>query len=504
MAYQVGKDYTATMERRNAIGMWSKKVIILKGLQLSIHDSEGAPAALSMPLSAIQRVPNEPLCLGFVGTEVVNLRCADATLANQWYDLAYTALEVAGKVKPRNCGLPPSDPRNGLTFIEVKPEFSHAFQNLASCVLYWFEPVKKLGLPSKLTGRNAIEERIVFVSDQCIYVTKHNSELTRCMKIGAFKKLFTNVGMENVRPENLYMVIKMAPPEYDLCFQSPQSETFARAVCAVFRSISKGPKLPVETASNFSDPVVQLQLHRPADFQMTMVVPTPKEKLKDALDKYSQKHGIRITSTGTATVEKGPAKAAAASSATGGTGTVTKAGAKPPSPLRVFLQAIGIIQYADKLEKQSVDLDVLEVAEDEDLQNFGITDKMHVKLIRAKLADEEFMQSLSSGKSAPPPASGGAGGGGASAKPPAAAAISFDDDFDIPLPGKASSSGGLTQSSTGGGFIDLDDLDLDLPPPKAGGGGGPAPFSIIDDDLDLDLPPPKPAAGGKSAVIDDI
>jgi hypothetical protein len=297
-------------------------------------------------------------------------------------------------------------------------------------------------------------------------------------------------------------------------------------LCALYKQIKK-VDLQVVTVPAVADPHCGLQLVRPSGFEMSMVVPSSREKLKKALDDFAEKHGIQFTTTGTAvaagsgaavrqkrssTVKKqappvagaggSPAKKHAdpsptkpASSAVAAASSA--AGENSKDPLFAFLAHCQLPQYYETLKKQMADLDVLEVMDADDFVNFGISDKAEIATMRNALQNSELIESLKAGEApAPSPGGGAAGGAGAAAE---ADDLDFDDD-DLDVPTGGGGGGGGAAKKVEIDLDDLEDLDLDGPSMQS----STANFTIDLSDDDLDVPPPsKPAAKPISLSDDD-
>ena len=273
----------------------------MQGTKFYLSDNESAGASQTVDLSHVLLGENgDAACVTFVGKpENLLLRCESAAKAEEWFELTWAALECAERVKPRDCGLPASDPRNGLPFVDVPPLHRTKFQNLDRAVLYWFSPIKKFGVASKFTGKYAEESRMAFISTQAFYVTKPDSELTRCMKLQTIERLYIGNSIDPKLSGEPWCLIKMALPEYDFLLSCANVDKMVHCLCALYKQIKK-VDLQVVTVPAVADPHCGLQLVRPSGFEMSMVVPSSREKLKKALDDFAEKHGIQFTTTGTA------------------------------------------------------------------------------------------------------------------------------------------------------------------------------------------------------------
>lgn len=473
MSFDSKKEVCASVEKRNAIGLWVKKVVVFKDFHLSLADSEekkSTPSVRFLP-TTISR-PDESNCVVFGGkNEELQVRFLDSKSAEAFVGSVQAAMSAAAN-KQKAKSLPVIDPRNGLKFVDVPAEFASKFANLEKSVLYWFANVKKFGTPSTFTRKMTIEERVGFCSDKAFYMTKQNSEITRCIKIGKIEKLSTNVDVTGNPNDEFFVNIHMNSPDYDLCFSSPQLESLLHCFEAVFAQIHCGKKLPVARVKSLSD--VDLKLERPSNFSQTMVVPTSKEQLRKALEEFEKKNGIKFTKTGSAEARRSE------------TASVTSQQAPPPEepsqsdPLGCFLNAVGCGKYFIPLYKQNVDFDILECMDETDLRTYGISSNQDIQAILKGIQDESLMSSVRTTVSQ-------ARSGWAKMTPadprPAAGAVPTSQ-----APGET-----LQQKSSEIN-LDSDDDVLEVKPQ----------FQVVlDSDDDLDLPPPHQ----KIAVIlddDDI
>ncbi len=321
-----------------------------------------------------------------------------------------------------------------------------------------------------LMGGQQLEERVAFVSDKAFYLTKPNSEVTRCFKIADIKKLITNAKVRGPN-EELWLVVKMAPPEYDIQIANPNIEALIQCLLAIYTYLTRGKELPVEQQKEPKD----AQLDRPKGFEMVMVIPTTKDQLKKALDVFAAKHGIQFAD-GSAPAAGGAPKAVAPAPAK--TAADNKV-APRTDPLGAFLLLSGLEQYYAQLYKQNVDLDVIECMDDADIKTFGVANPAHIATIRQNIRNDEFMtrvrnevqaaRSGAKGWTAPPAPAAGA--------PPAASApkapiILDDDDFLPPVP---------SQKVQMAICLDSDD-DLPIPAAKPAAKPSAAPI-MLDDDI---------------------
>lgn len=534
-SYQFGRAYTGTLEKKNALGIWTKKYVSFTGTVMSISEKQGDEPTQKIDIGNVLRGGeiNDPLVL-VVAThgksdEKTPFKAENADKAGWWYDLLRSAVEATERQKPRNAGLPDVDPRHGLAFAEIPPQFLAKFSQLDNAVLYWFSPVKKYGAKSMM-GRHSTEDRLTFITDKCLFVTKPDSEVTRCMRVTLMTSLATNVDIvakENSKDE-VFLIVKMKEPDYDLYIASAEMPKLIRVLTILYKHLTKGRELPVLQVKTPTAEGVNMQLTRKGNFEMKVVVPLQKDALKQALDQFAAERGIVFNKSGQVrkakTAEEQAASAASKTAASGGgaAGGATGAGAKQDKkrklePLDRFLGGLQLGKYADLLRKQQVDLDVLECMEEvEDFKNFGVKEMADIQLILKKLKDTDFMDKCRSAvKDEPAPAaavaatpSGApaskAAGGGAPAGGGKSVLDDSDDDLLGGTAGRGASPAGAGPSKPAFSLDDSDD-DLLVMAPGAGNTGGGMRLSL-DSDSDDDLlggggaaAKPASAAGGAAA-----
>lgn len=487
---------SGALEKRNAIGIWSSKWVEVgsTGQRLTIRDKEGAPVTQTFEIVNVCR--SDALTLLFQGkTDELSLRAPSNDVSDDWYESVRDAL-VDNKIIPHfNFGLPYEDPRNGLTFCEIPPEFHIKFKDLKRSVLYWFGSVTKYGNTNALTGKPKIEERICFLGDKAFYVTRPNSEITRCIKVERLVGLFTNLGSKSLQDKSPFIVLKLdSQGEYDLVFEAKNILPLIRALKVLFRfnSKDKSAQLKVTTVPRYDDPLVAIRLHRPPDFEMVTVIPSSKIELRKRLAVHYKQKGITPppierrprkprnvpTSTerhpSTLFESRQPVIAAPNPSPPQGdavaTGSESAQTEKPDQseipntdPLAVYLILLGVPQYYFLLYKQQLDLDLLECMDESDFRNFGVADPTHISLIVTKLQDEPFMSEVQSTVEANRK---DANWNSKPSKGHGSIISLSDDDDDLPVVAPSA------QTTTSRAAIVLDDSDDDVkvespkPPPK--------------------------------------
>jgi hypothetical protein len=510
--YEPHLEFTGSLEKKVTFGIWSKKFVTFKGLTLVVSDVENGPAILTLELIGLSRVEGDTTAMQFnaKGQELV-LRGADQRIADYWWDLVTSALVHHKLLKPRSAGLPPIDPRFNLKFAEIPSEFVQRFEKLDKCVLYWFSPVKKYGAVSKLTRRHTVEDRVGCCGDKAFYITKHSSDLTRCIKIVNLKRLYTNYQTKADPKDESFVVLKTNAPDFDLYISSPTVDVLVRCLEALYTYYSKGTPLEVIHTKSIVD--VELQLERPANFNQTMLVPTSKEQLKKAFDSYGRKNGIKFTQSGVEAADplKSPSlgSASVSSSVNSPKGSFAapgdddspegSAGLPATDPLAVFLSFTGMAHIYLGLYKQSIDLDIMECMDENDIKGFGGVTDAEAARLKKHLGDATLMsnvrakveQARTKAKWGAPAEKGQTDGGNgtaagkvsspqvpqAAARPANAPIILDDDDDDLDaLVAQTSMSKAPVFE-----FNDSDD-DLALPPAAA---PKPAAPIVLDDDDDL-------------------
>jgi len=502
MSYNKTAKYEAFFEKKATIG-YSTKWFCLQGLKLVFADSEsgairGEWEILSVTRTAESGGETYGINLTATGTnEVIQIKAQDRTQFFQWYNLFYTALEHADKLPPRNCGLPAEDPRTGLPFVEVPPEYLRTFVYLDNAVIHWFNPIKKQGVSKGFSVFGAIEERVGVIGDKFVYVCKPTGDITRCMKILEIEKIWTN--SSTCESDNAIAALKMRSPDYDLFFSCgiKECQRFVETVRILFRYITKGRDVPCVELKE-ADILKECNLTRPNGWDFTLTLPTAKVQLKKAFDVFAQRTGVKLLAGAKPT--ESPASPTPVSGVVLQTapasGNVVQGNApgENPSfvprtdPMGYFLIKLGLEQYFAPLTKQKVDLDVLEFMEAGDLQHFGVTDPSHRARILEAFTKESFMDEVREEV----------------AQLRARAKKGKKEEQEAPLmPAKVTAESASTKKM--GVVLDDDDLvppkpkvclddDDDLPPPK------PKPKVSLDDDDDLPPPKPKP----KVSLDDDL
>lgn len=505
--YEPHLEFSGSLEKKVTFGIWSKKFVVLKGLTLTVADAEGGTPLATLDLVAVLRVEGDSAAMTFKSkTEELLLRGTDQRVADYWWDLATSALVHHKLLKPRSGGLPPVDPRFNLKFSEIPSDFVQKFEKLDRCVLYWFSPVKKYGALSKITRRHSVEDRVACCGDKAFYITKMSADLTRCIKIVSLKKIFTNFQSKADPKDETFVVLRSLPPDFDLYVSSPTVDVMVACLQAIYLYYSKGTPLEVVHVKSAAE--VEMQLERPDNFNQTMILPTPKEQLKKAFDVYGRKNGIKFTQAGVeADTKKSPSlgSASVSSSVTSPKGSFAApgdlsepdspehAGLPPTDPLAVFLSMHSMGHIYLGLYRQSIDLDIMECMDANDIKGFGGVSEADAERLKRSLGDAAFMTSVrakveqarakakwgSEVKSSPAAAAAAsvASTAPAPAPKPAFAPIMLDDDDDLDALVAQASTSKMSMPA-----FDLDDSDDDLAVAPAPAASKAPPINLDDDD----------------------
>lgn len=224
-----------------------------------------------------------------------------------------------------------------------------------------------------------------------------------------------------------------------------------------------------------------LNLLAPEGFKLQIVSPTPKTRLKQALDAYERNNVGSPSSAPGSPNPSAPKNSSAAAAAQAAALLSSASRARQDSfsnisiddSLSQLLLRLQLPQYVRVLKKQHIDVDVISCMEPNDLANFGISDPGHREII-VEAAVDGF--DAVKGK-----IQGGGGGGGVSTvrSDTLASVESFDIGVAVASPESSKKKAVVTLS---------DSDDDDLPPPPA------AKKNVVitldsDDDDDLDLLP---------------
>ena len=433
------------------------------------------------------------------------IRIPDAAKFALWHQTIRNCLAAQGLMDPLSFGLPDEDPRNGLPFVTVGLEYLHKFSLLEKAIMYYFGLATMHGFEMGL----GTPEHIVMVGDRNLYIFRPNADVLRCIPIESISSL---KGPADPSNPNSFAVISAQPAEHDVVLKaSPDLVKILQIIADVYKGI-KNTALPIQntvpapTATGTIDEWCEsseVALRPLEGYKMKAMSPTPKSKLKIALDLYQQQHGSMYSRSAPkrSKADKAAAVAKAAAAAGGGGGADGGAAAGGATDaiddsLSRMLKRLGLAHYTAALRKQHVDVELLTCMDATDLINFGVKDPKHCEAILEAAADRDANgspseQSLAAPSSAIPAIGGGLG--------PAA----------VPQPQGAPQAPQAEPAKKMVIVLDSDDDDEDLLPIIAGSVNSATAFAspasplgersvVILDDSDDDLvvapkPAPKPA-----------
>jgi hypothetical protein len=367
-------EFEIPVEKKNALGLWCQKIAVVRGISVVIFDD----GKKTNPIAQIhaRTVRREGLTLTISGArsdEDLQVRAVDQRSCDFLHDRITSALIKFGKLKLRSKFQLLVDPRTGLPIIDVPHEHAKKNPSLKNAVVHWFSPVTKFGSPSILTKKYTTENRIGFCTDVAFYMMRQSSEITRCVRITTLRRVFTNAGTTKDDP---FIVMKMSGGEHDVFFTSPEVPGLIQCLQAIFFYDTKGAKLPIAVVQTPQE--ADLNLTRPSNFQMMLIMPTKKDQLRRGLEEYAGKHGVSWGVTPRDTTPKAAERSVK----------------KLEDPLAEFLQFCGCDSYYEKLACQNIDLDVLECMDEEDFVTFGVTDDMIISRIRNGFTNSEALASI--------------------------------------------------------------------------------------------------------------
>jgi hypothetical protein len=375
------------------------------------------------------------------------IRCPDVTSFTEWFFTIRNALGALGAMDPFNYGLPDIDPRTNLKLVHVPVEHLYRFHLLDRAILYLFEEVS---VHSSTGGTDSTKELLI-IGDRYVYLFHFTAEVHRCIPIAHITGVFAGTGCVGLRVKE---------PQHDvLVVESINASVIADVLASVLAAIPNTENLTIDTSiANVEGIKEHLHLQQREAYSLKVMAPTPKMKLKAAMDVYEKQTGQTfIYGSATKPAAKIDKKAVHQSSE-------AQAEMDMEDPMAALLMRLKLTQYVVMLQRQHVDIDLIACMDAPDLANFGIDDPHHRAMISAAAKGE------------PIPTEGGAP---AATGSPAAA----------PAPKPAAPRGPIT----------LSDSDDDLPPPKP---VAPRPtITLSSDDDDDDLPAIIPVK--KAIVLSD-
>lgn len=426
-----------------------------------------------------------------------SIRMPDAKTFDLWYTTMRNCLAAQGMMDPLNFGLPAEDPRNGLPFVTVPLEQLHKFALLEKAILYYFGFATMHGYEH----HTAPQEHILMVGDRNLYVFRPNADVLRCVPIDAITGL---KGPQDPTSATAFAVIKVQPVEHDIVIKaSNELPKLLQVIADVYKGL-KSTGLAIENdATGPIDQYIEakeIKIKPPEGYKMKAMSPTPKSKLKIALDLYQQQHGSSYSRSGSKRTKADKAAVVAAGAAEAGVAPTAEATAAADAindSLSRLLARLSLSQYGAILRKQHVDVELLSCMDVTDLTNFGIKDPKHCEAI-VKAATEHEANGSPADEPLAPPSSGSAPqapgastsvAAGSFASPPASPTrkmvITLDSDDEDLLPVMNNSISVASPLATTTNVVILDDSDDDLvvrPPPPAATAPAPKPSIVLDDD----------------------
>ena len=400
------KPFGATLEKAaKYTKKWKKCYVMFDPADrlLSYGESADKPAKHTMMLRNITRnaetnpklIPGDPDLFSFTcelkwdtAEEQWQFRCPDDHTLRHWYHALRKHLAAAGQMDSFDCGLPVRDPRNNLHLAAVPTEFLNGFALLDRAIMYHFEKVCAL-------ASNGIDmgEEILVIGDRCLYLFKLSADVHRCVQLKHIKK--AHQGSDSLG-------LQCTGAEHDILLTNCAS---ASTLIHVIRT-AQGPDLALKASEQPlpAEEIAKLLSTTPkSKYELSVVAPTPKIKLRNAMDDYKRQTGqefVFVSPEELARQEQIEAEEAEAAEAqsrpTDGAASAPKspsAPAKKLDPLEELLHEIGLPMYLTTLRNALVDLDMLSVMEEADLVGMvGITDTIHRKMILAAAKGEPWEQ----------------------------------------------------------------------------------------------------------------
>jgi hypothetical protein len=403
------------------------------------------------------------------------LRCADLGSFEEWYLAIRASIAAHGLMDPIHYGLPDRDPRCDLPLITVPVEHLFRFSLLDKAIMYYFGVVQlvRMPLPGEVppagSGGLMLADHILVLCDKHNYVFNFSADVIRCFPVAA---------LELIRAGDKCVGLKLQHPQHDVLFRTESPVAIIEILRRTF-VVATGQEVEVDSSKSAPEAVAAQMTLRPYDnFQLNVNAPTPKQKLKHALDVYERQTGQAFV-YGSA---QNPAQQMSKTS------VHTADAMDVEDPMAALMMRLKLSQYIVLMQRQHLDLDVLKCMDESDLASFGIADAEHRRiLIEAVRGETSSSSDFGRAESLHVAPAGAARA--AQAAPPMRARIVLDDDDDmnLVLPSQRK--------------IVLDDDDIVVLPKK----------SVVLDDSDEDLPiatkaaaPAAASAKPKPAFGDDI
>jgi hypothetical protein len=400
--------------------------------------------------------------------DVYAVRCPDAASFDDWFFTIRHAVGRSGSMDPFHYGLSDRDPRTNLPLVHVPVEHLFRFNLLDRAILYLF---KEVNVRSS-TGGDETTRELLIIGDRNLYLFHFSAEIHRCVPLTSIKRSYCGSGC---------LGLSLEEPQHDILIEDCLFVSeIAEVLTTVFEAIPNAKPIEVDT-SVASRSAIQEKLHLTwhKGYELKVVAPTPKTKLKAAMDLYERQ-------TGQPFVYGSGAKPAVALPKNAVHQQAPEA-MDMDDPLAILLLKLGLRQYVVLLQRQHVDVDLIACMEAKDLVNFGVDNKLHCEMIAAAAKGEPIPSGSGSASPAPHSPAPASINGGASPQKARPAAIQLSDsDDDLPGPVSKPAQRMITLSS------DDDDDGLILPKKIE--------INLDDDD---DLPAPSPKLPAKAINLDD-
>lgn len=385
-------------------------------------------------------------------TEQWALRCPDEPSFCEWYFAIRESIASNGLMDPLNFGLPEADPRSNVPFATVPIEFLSRFSLLERAIIYCFAP-------ATFHSNDPAEpiDQVFVAGDKFLYSFTSQADVTRCVPLTALVKIYVGeMCMGVVVRGHPDFLLKKTPSVVKLC--DIVKRTFLAATAK---------ELEIDTSlTQFEQIAAKLALTVAPDYKLDVHSPTPKLKLKHAMDMYEKQTGQKFT--------YGAAQAPAPSLPKGHEHTADAIDIN--DPMAALLMRVKLNQYIVPLQRQHIDIDLLSCMEPNDLVNFGINNPAHRDLIIAAAKGEDPVVAAPETQPAFAPA----------VRQPIVLSDSDDDDLPMPVPKKLivldDDDDLMVMPKANAKQIVLTDSDDDLLPSKTGQ-MSPPPKKIDGDDI---------------------
>jgi hypothetical protein len=299
------------------------------------------------------------------------VRCPDAASFEEWFFAIRHALGRSGAMDPFNYGLPERDPRTNLNLVHVPVEHLFRFNLLDRAILYTFQEVSV----ASSTGNDDSTELLI-IGDRYLYLFYFTAEVHRCVPLTAVKNVYAGSGV---------IGIQLTEPQHDIlianCLTVAQ---ITQVLMCVLRAIPNSSQFEPNTSIATREGIEKkLHLSQYEGYNLKVMAPTPKMKLKAAMDVYEKQTGQSFVYGSAAKPAPAIAKNAVHNA---------PAAIDVEDPMAVLLLKLGMQQYIVQLQRQHVDLGLLSCIDADDLANFGIEVRYHREVIAAGAKGEPIPQ----------------------------------------------------------------------------------------------------------------